>query len=265
MYQRAGGLQLAAIALFIVLFKFGDALAASMSNPLYVALGFTKVEVATISKVYGVIATLVGVAAGGLLAARIGVFRALLIGGGLQALSNLMYAVQFWAGHDVADLTVTIAAENVTGGMASAAFVAYLSDLCSRDFTATQYALLSSLATVGLNVLAASGGALAEALGWIPFFVVCTLFCAPALLLLLWLMRRPIGAPASQTNSRSSAVGQEPAAVAVEPGARPVVIRRQALHQSPEARPVIHLREMRHLVRHDIIEDAFRRQDRAAS
>jgi MFS transporter, PAT family, beta-lactamase induction signal transducer AmpG len=191
MYERVGGLQLSAIALFIVLFKFGDALAASMSNPLYVALEFTKVEVATISKVYGVIATLIGVAVGGLLAARIGVFRALLIGGGLQALSNLMYAAQFWAGHDVAMLTVTIAAENVTGGMASAAFVAYLSNLCSREFTATQYALLSSLATVGLNVLAASGGALAEALGWIPFFVVCTLFCAPALLLLLWLMRRP--------------------------------------------------------------------------
>ncbi|HVH78328.1 MAG TPA: MFS transporter [Stellaceae bacterium] len=124
MYERVGGLQLAAITLFIVLFKFGDALAASMSNPLYVALEFTKVEVATISKIYGVIATLVGVAVGGLLAARIGVFRALLIGGGLQALSNLMYAVQFWAGHDVGMLTVTIAAENVTGGMASAAFVA---------------------------------------------------------------------------------------------------------------------------------------------
>jgi MFS transporter, PAT family, beta-lactamase induction signal transducer AmpG len=190
MYRRAGGAQLAAIALFIVLFKFGDALAASMSNPLYVVLGFTKVEVATISKIYGVIATLIGVAVGGVLTARIGVFRALLIGGGLQALSNLMYAVQFSAGHDVGMLTVTIAAENVTGGMASSAFVAYLSNLCSREFTATQYALLSSLATVGLNVLSASGGAMAEALGWIPFFVVCTLFCVPSLLLLLWLMRR---------------------------------------------------------------------------
>ncbi|MBV9017229.1 MAG: AmpG family muropeptide MFS transporter [Alphaproteobacteria bacterium] len=198
MYERAGGLQLAAIAVFIVLFKFGDALAGSMSNPLYVELGFTKVEVATISKVYGVIATLVGVAAGGALVARIGVFRALLVGGGLQALSNLMYAVQFAVGHDVGMLTVTIAAENVTGGMASSAFVAYLSNLCSRDFTATQYALLSSLATVGLNVLSASGGALAETLGWIPFFVLCTGFCAPALLLLLWLMRRPAALTAGQ-------------------------------------------------------------------
>src|SRR6266851_4578608 len=87
-------------------------------------------------------------------------------------------------------LSRAVVAENVTGGMASAAFVAYLSLLCSREFTATQYALLSSMATVGLNVLAASGGALAEALGWIPFFVLSTLFCLPSLVLLLWIMRR---------------------------------------------------------------------------
>src|SRR5437016_11882852 len=104
-----------------------------MSNPLYVALGFTKVEVATISKVYGVIATLAGVALGGVLVARIGVYRALFICGGLQALSNLMYAMQVWAGHDVFMLTFTIGRDNLTGGMASAAFVAYLSLLCSRD------------------------------------------------------------------------------------------------------------------------------------
>jgi PAT family beta-lactamase induction signal transducer AmpG len=108
----------------------------------------------------------------------------------MQALSNLMYAVQVWAGHDLGMLALTIAAENVTGGMASAAFVAYLSLLCSRDFTATQYALLSSLATVGLNVLAASGGVLAQELGWVPFFVLSTLLCLPSLALLLWLMRR---------------------------------------------------------------------------
>jgi MFS transporter, PAT family, beta-lactamase induction signal transducer AmpG len=186
---RNGAMQLAAIAVFIVLYKFGDALAGSMANPLYVALGFSKVEVATISKVYGVIATLAGVALGGVFVARIGVFRALLICGAMQALSNLMYAVQVWAAHDLGMLALTIAAENVTGGMASAAFVAYLSLLCSREFTATQYALLSSLATVGLNVLAASGGALADALGWTPFFVLSTLVCLPSLALLLWIMR----------------------------------------------------------------------------
>jgi PAT family beta-lactamase induction signal transducer AmpG len=189
MFARLGIRRLMAIVAFIVLFKFGDALAASMANPLYVELGFTKVEVATVAKVYGVIATLAGVAIGGVLVARVGVFWSLLACGGAQALSNLMYAVQVWAGHDVAALTVTIGAENLTGGMASAAFVAYLSDLCSRDFTATQYALLSSLATVGLNVLAASGGYLAQTLGWVPFFLVSTAACAPSLLILIWIMR----------------------------------------------------------------------------
>ncbi len=190
-FQRNGAAQLGAIIVFIVLYKFGDALAGSMSNPLYVALGFTKVEVATVAKVYGVIATLAGVALGGVLVLRIGVFRALLFCGGLQALSNLMYAMQVWAGHDVAMLAVTIGGENLTGGMASSAFVAYLSGLCSRDFTATQYALLSSLATVGLNVLAASGGYFAERLGWVPFFVLSTLACLPSLLILVWIMNRP--------------------------------------------------------------------------
>ena len=136
------------------------------------------------------IATLAGVAVGGILVLRLGVFRSLLVCGGMQALSNLMYAVQVWAGHDLAMLAVTIGAENLTGGMASSAFVAYLSGLCHRDFTATQYALLSSLATFGLNVLAASGGYFADRLGWVPFFVLSTLACVPALLLLLWLMRR---------------------------------------------------------------------------
>src|SRR5665213_4139333 len=136
-------------------------------------------------------ATLGGVALGGLMVARFGVFAALLVCGGLQAGSNLLYVAQLWVGHDVAMLALTIGAENLTGGMASAAFVAYLSGLCSRDFTATQYALLSSLATVGLNVLAASGGYFAERLGWVPFFVLSTLACLPSLLILVWIMNRP--------------------------------------------------------------------------
>jgi PAT family beta-lactamase induction signal transducer AmpG len=187
--QRNGAARLAAIIAFIVLYKFGDALAGSMSNPLYVDLGFSKVEVATIAKVYGVVATLAGVALGGVLVLRLGVFLALLLCGALQAISNLMYAAQVWAGHDIGMLAVTIGGENLTGGMASAAFVAYLSGLCSRDFTATQYALLSSLATVGLNLLAASGGYLAQRLGWTPFFIASTLACLPSLALLVWIMR----------------------------------------------------------------------------
>ncbi len=105
-------------------------------------------------------------------------------------LSNLMYALQVWAGHDLVALALTIGVENLTGGMASAAFVAYLSGLCSLAFTATQYALLSSLATVGRTTLSASGGELADMLGWSPFFFLSTAACLPGLLLLLWLMRR---------------------------------------------------------------------------
>jgi MFS transporter, PAT family, beta-lactamase induction signal transducer AmpG len=188
------------ILLFIVLYKFGDALAGVMSNPLYVALHFTKDEVAAISKVFGVVATLMGIAAGGVVVARLGLYRALLLCGVLQMVSNLAYIAQVDAGHNLAMLAVTIAAENFTGGMGSAAFVAYLSQLCNLAFTATQYALLSSLASVGRTTLAASGGWLADRLDWIPFFGLATLACLPGLALLLWLMRRDGFVPAPQAS-----------------------------------------------------------------
>ena len=86
-------------------------------------------------------------------------------------------------------LTLTIGTENLTNGMGSAAFVAYLSGLCNTAFTATQYALLTSLATIGVNLLSASGGYLADQLGWIPFFLITTAACLPGLALLLWIMR----------------------------------------------------------------------------
>jgi MFS transporter, PAT family, beta-lactamase induction signal transducer AmpG len=190
MLTRPGSL---AILAFVVLYKFGDALAATMSNPLYVSLGFTKVEVANIGKIYGFAASLAGLALGGVVVLRLGVMRALLVCGILQMLSNLMYAVQAWAGHNVLVLALTIGVENLTGGMGSAAFVAYLSGLCNIAFTATQYALLSSLAAVGRTTLSASGGALADALGWSPFFLLSTAACLPGLALLVWIMRGRAG------------------------------------------------------------------------
>ena len=153
---------------FIVLYKFGDALAGVMANPLYVALHFTGAEVASISKIFGVFGTLAGVAAGGVAVARYGLYPSLLICGVLQTGSNLMYVALTLAGHNLGMLTVSIAIENITGGMGSAAFVAYLSGLCNQSFTATQYALLSSLAAVGRTVLSASGGWLADKLDWVP-------------------------------------------------------------------------------------------------
>jgi PAT family beta-lactamase induction signal transducer AmpG len=180
----------AAILLFIVLYKFGDALAGVMANPLYVSLGFTAKEVAALSKVFGVAMTLAGVAMGGVAVARWGLFPSLLVCGVLQNVSTLMYAALAAAGHDNLMLGVSIALENITGGLGSAAFVAYLSRLCNLRFTATQYALLSSLAAVGRTVLASSGGWLADKLDWVPFFTLATFAGLPGLLVLLWLMRR---------------------------------------------------------------------------
>ncbi len=178
------------ILIVVVLYKFGDALAGVMSSPFYIQMGFSKIEIANISKIFGVAATLAGVAAGGALVYRLGVYRGLLIGGVLQMLSNLMYVAQAVAGHDLAMLTATIGIENFTGGMGSAAFVAYLSLLCNARFTATQYALLSALAAVPQRVLSASGGVLADALGWVDFFLLSTAAALPGLMLLVVLMRR---------------------------------------------------------------------------
>lgn len=177
------------ILIFVVLYKFGDALAGIMSSPFYVTLGFSLVDIANVAKIFGTAASIAGVFLGGAAVYRLGLMPALLICGAFQALSNLMYIVQLWAGPDPTVLALTIATENVTGGMASAAFVAYLSRLCHPAFTATQYALLSALAATGRTVLAAVGGYLADHLGWQPFFLVATVACVPALLLLLYLMR----------------------------------------------------------------------------
>jgi PAT family beta-lactamase induction signal transducer AmpG len=180
----------AAILVFVVLYKFGDALAGVMANPFYVAMGFSRLEVANISKVFGVAATLAGVAAGGMLVHRHGLARALILCGVLQAVSNLMYVVQALAGHDVALLTATIGIENFAGGMGSAAFVAYLSGLCNVAYTATQYALLSSLATVGRTTLSAGGGWLSLQLDWPLFVLVTTLAALPGIAMAVWVMRR---------------------------------------------------------------------------
>ena len=191
------------VLFFVVLYKFGDALAGVMSGPFYVDLGFALTEIAAVSKVFGVAASITGVFLGGVAVYRWGLMRALFLCGGMQMLSNLMYIAQLWAGHDVTMLAASIAVENVTGGMASAAFVAYLSSLCSPAYTATQYALLSALAAVPRTFLASLGGFFADKLGWTNFFMFSTAACLPSLLLLLWLMR--------------SADPHQPRPVAIEP------------------------------------------------
>lgn len=190
-FFRRNGLSTALlILLFIMLYKLGDALLGTMTNPFYVDLGFTKPEVATIVKGYGLVATLLGGFLGGMVVNRRGIVAALWICGIIQMASNLIFVVQAWIGNDLAMLAVTISVENLAGGMGTAAFVAYLSSLCNLSYTATQYALLSSFMAQARTTLSAGGGFLAESMDWISFFLTTTAAAIPGLLLLLWLQRR---------------------------------------------------------------------------
>lgn len=188
-----------AILAFVLLYKFGDALAGVMANPFYIELGFTKVEIANVSKLFGFAATLIGGFAGGIIVSRWGIVPSLLVCGILQLVSNLLFAVQALVGHDVVMLMATIGFENLSGGMGTAAFVAYLSSLCNVAYTATQYALLSSLMAVARTVLASPGGWMAAQLDWATFFVLTAVAAVPGIVLLLWMTRRfppPVMRPA---------------------------------------------------------------------
>ncbi len=178
-----------AIVLFIMLYKLGEAYLGVMANPFYLEMGFTTVEIANVSKVFGLGATIAGGLIGGVLVSRMGIMKSLMICGVLQIAGTLMFSVQALVGHDIPMLMATITVENVTAGMATTAFVAYLSSLCNQAYTATQYALLSSLMAFARDVLSASSGWMAESLGWFDFFLFSAAIALPALGVLLWLMR----------------------------------------------------------------------------
>jgi MFS transporter, PAT family, beta-lactamase induction signal transducer AmpG len=179
-----------AILLFIGLFKLGEALAGVMTTPFYRQLGFSREDVATVGTVFGLFATLAGALAGGWLVARLGTARALVLTGLGQMLSNLMYVALARAGHDMPMLWAQVGIESFTDGLADAAFLTYLSALTSRAFTATQYALLSSLATIPLRSFGAGSGWLATWLGWQGFFLMTTAAALPAMGIMLWLLWR---------------------------------------------------------------------------
>lgn len=200
---------LAAFA-FAALYKFGDALAGTMTSPFLIQIGFSKVEIANVAKVFGFWATMAGLAAGGILNARIGLIGALWTAGILQMVSNLMFAVQAVAGDHLGVLAATIGLENLAGGMGTAAFVAYLSRLCDVRYTATQYAVLTSCMAAARTVLSSPAGWLVEHVNWggawalvaapppeawagrvdwIGFFLLTTFAAVPGLLLLVRLSR----------------------------------------------------------------------------
>jgi PAT family beta-lactamase induction signal transducer AmpG len=178
-----------ALLAFALLYKFGDAITGAMANPFYVDLGFNALEIAGVTQALRTGVTLGGVFIGGLLVARYGLFASLALGGVLQAVTNLLFVWQAHAGHDLRVLAIATGADGFTGGLASAAFVAFLSNLCRPAFAATQYALLTSLMAQGRTYFAASGGWLAAHTSWAQFFALSTLLAIPGLALLAFLAR----------------------------------------------------------------------------
>ena len=176
----------------IVFYKFGDAMLGRMSGVFYVDLGFSNIDIANYGKTVGLVATLMGVALGGWVTVRIGIVRALFLGAFLMAVANLSFALLAAAGRDYNLFAVVVFCDNLASGMATTAFVAYLSGLCNVAFTATQYALLASLGNFARIQLGALSGWTVDALGgdWTMFFILVAAVSLPAILLLWLLVRR---------------------------------------------------------------------------
>ena len=174
---------------FIFFYRMSDAYMGPMAYLFFDDLGFTKSEIAAASKIYGMIATIVGGFVGGAVLSRMGMYKGLLLCGVLQSLTNLIYVLQSSVGNHFFMLSTTIAFDNIASGMSSIALVAYLSSLCNKKYTATQYALLSSLMTLARDIFAATSGYLVTAVSWDMFFILTTLMGVPAVLLLFRLMK----------------------------------------------------------------------------
>jgi len=182
------------LLLAIVLYKLGDAFAGTLSTAFLLrGVGFSLTDVGAVNKGLGTVAVIAGALFGGVLMVRLGLFRALLLFGILQAVSNLSFMLLAWVGKDYALLVTAVAFENITGGMGTAAFVAFLMALCNHRYTATQYALLSAFAALGRQYLGAPAGYLVEAVGWVEFFFITTLVALPGVWL-LWKLRTEIRA-----------------------------------------------------------------------
>jgi PAT family beta-lactamase induction signal transducer AmpG len=186
--RRAAG----AMLLVIVLYKLGDAYAGTLTTAFLIrGVGFSPTEVGAINKGLGLVSLIAGAMAGGTLMVRLGLYRSLMTFGIFQAVSNLSFMVLSWLGKSYAMLLFTVAFENVCGGMGTAAFVALLMSLCDHRYTATQYALLSSLAALGRIFVAPTSGYVVEAVGWGAFFFLTAVTALPGLWM-LWRYRREI-------------------------------------------------------------------------
>ena len=187
--KRNGSFAIVLLA-FVGLFRLSDITMGIMANPFYLDLGFTKSEIASITKVYGFAMTLIGSFAGGVLVVKYGLHRPLLAGAIFVALTNLLFAQLALIGADLSWLAITISADNFFAGFASAVFIAYLSSLTNRAYTATQYALFSSFMTLPGKFVSGFSGVIVDAQGYVVFFVYAAAMGIPAILLAMYILRR---------------------------------------------------------------------------
>lgn len=178
--------------LLIVLYKLGDAYAGTMTTTFLLrGVGFSATEVGTINKGMGLIATIVGAMFGGTLMVKLGLYRSLMIFGLFQMISNLSFMVLAWLGKSYGVMIFAVAFENLCGGMGTSAFVALLMALCNKKYSATQFALLSSLSAFGRVLISPSSGYVIALTGWSMFFFITTLTALPGLWL-LWKLRNEV-------------------------------------------------------------------------
>ncbi len=180
-FSRSGALWMLA---FILCYKIGDTMASAMTTPFYLDIDFTKTEIGAVVKLFGFWATIAGGFLGGIILLRLGINRCLWIFGFLQAASTAGFAVLAHIGHNISALAAVIGFENLSSGMGTAAFVAFMASITNKKFTATQYALLTSLMGIPRVMASAPTGFLAKNFGWEGFFIFCTLIAIPGMLLL---------------------------------------------------------------------------------
>ena len=196
----------------IAVYRISDVVMGIMANPFYVDMGYTKDEVAAVTKVYGVVMTLVGAFVGGVLSSRLGVMRVLMLGAVLSAASNLLFAWLHGVGHNVSALVWVVSADNLASGLASAAFIAYLSSLTNLRYSATQYALLSSMMLLLPKFIAGFSGDFVNAYGYTQFFHATAWLGVPVLLL-VWLAGRVPSSPPAPQDLPPPAAPPRPGAV----------------------------------------------------
>ncbi len=177
------------ILLLISTYRITDITMAVMANPFYLDLGFTKTNIADVTKIFGFFLTIIGAVLGGIMVMRYGTMRMMLVGGVLVIITNMLFALLSTMGANIVMLAAVIGADSLAGGIAISVFIAYLSSLTNKAYTATQYALFSSLMTLFPKIIAGFSGIIVDAYGYFAFYIYTSLLGLPALLVILYLLK----------------------------------------------------------------------------